>query len=512
MDGKVVIDVELNSKDFDRQIDQLTDYLEGLEEEYEVLSREEPFDGQAKELRKLSSEIVSTKKKITSLNNEKEKMNRAGMDAFLNSLGGIGNSINKLMKKVVKWGLAVFGVRSAYLAVRAAASTLSQYNEQIGTDLEYIRFALASALQPVVEYLIKLVYKLLGLINAISVKLFGFSLFGNATAEAFNKSAKSAEKLKKSIAGFDELNVVSDTSSDAGGGIKTPSVDLSKTNEEASAYVNTMKKAVDQVTSFWEKDWEDYFNNASGNWGSFIQGILLMLEGFYLTFKGIFEVIGGIIDIFVGIFTGDLEKMNQGWNKLLNGFVNILKGVISIIVGVVLTIAGAIKGIILDLINGIVSLVKSVVSTIKNIAVSIATTVGNVIASVFKAVVNGVLGAIEKILNSPIRAVNGLIKVINKYVPGINLGTLKTFNLPRLAKGGIISQPGRGVALGSAIGGERGQEGVIPLTDSQQMALLGEAIGKYVRIDNMIENYIDGRKLNRILQSSNDRTRFAMNG
>ena len=510
MDGKVVIDVKLDSKDFDRQIDQLTDYLESLEEEYEILSKEEPFDGQAKELRKLSSEIISTKKKITSLNNEKEKMNKASMNAFMSSLNGVGNSMDKLMKKVIKLALGVFGIRSAYSAVIAAASTLSQYNEQIENDISYIRFALATALQPVVEYLIKLVYKLLGLINAISVKLFGFSLFGNATANAFNKTAKSAEKIKKSIAGFDELNIVSDNSSDAGA-IKTPSVDLSKANEDASAYVNTMTKAVDKVTSFWEKDWEDYFNNASGNWGSFIQGLLLTLEGFYLTFKGIFEVIGGVIDIFVGIFTGNLDKMGQGWNKLLNGFVDILKGIVSIISGIVLTVAGVIKGIVLDLLNGIVSLIRSVFTTIKEIAITIATTVGNVIASVFKAVVNGVLAAIEGILNSPIKAINGLIKVINK-VPGINLGTLSTFNLPRLAKGGIISQPGRGVALGNAIGGERGQEGVIPLTDSQQMALLGEAIGKYVRIDNMIENYIDGRKLNRILQSSNDRTRFATNG
>ena len=432
------------------------------------------------------------------------------MEAFLNSLSGVGNSINKIMKKVVKWGLAVFGIRSAYLAVRAAASTLSQYNEQIETDISYIRFALASALQPVVEYLIKLVYKLLGLINAISVKLFNFSLFGNATADAFNKTAKSAEKLKKSVAGFDELNIVSDNTSESGG-VKTPSIDLSKTNEEASAYIETMKKAVDSVTSFWEKDWEDYFNNASGNWGSFIQGILLTLEGFYLVFKGIFEVIGGVIDIFVGIFTGDLDKMSQGWNKLLNGFVNILKGIVAIITGIVLTVAGAIKGIVLDLLNGIVSLIKNVFSTIKSIAITIATTVGNIIASVFKGVVNGVLKAIETILNAPINAINGLIKVINK-VPGINLGKLSTFKLPRLAKGGIINQPGSGVMVGSAIAGERGQEGVIPLTDSQQMALLGEAIGKYVRIENVIDNYIDGRKLNRILQSSTNRTSFAMNG
>ena len=38
------------------------------------------------------------------------------------------------------------------------------------------------------------------------------------------------------------------------------------------------------------------------------------------------------------------------------------------------------------------------------------------------------------------------------------------------------------------------------------------AIAKHAVINNFVDNYIDGRKLNRILQSSNDRTRFAMNG
>ena len=72
-----------------------------------------------------------------------------------------------------------------------------------------------------------------------------------------------------------------------------------------------------------------------------------------------------------------------------------------------------------------------------NLVVGVAKTTGNVIAGVFKAVVNGVLGALESILNSPIKSVNKLIKVINK-VPGISLGTLPTFNLPRLATGAVI--------------------------------------------------------------------------
>ena len=37
--------------------------------------------------------------------------------------------------------MAIFGVRSAYMAVRSAMSTLSQYDEQMATNVEYIRLA-----------------------------------------------------------------------------------------------------------------------------------------------------------------------------------------------------------------------------------------------------------------------------------------------------------------------------------------------------------------------------------
>jgi hypothetical protein len=84
-------------------------------------------------------------------------------------------------------------------------------------------------------------------------------------------------------------------------------------------------------------------------------------------------------------------------------------------------------------------------------------------------------------------------------------------NLPRLAPGGIINQPGRGVPLGSAIGGERGAEGVIPLTDSQQMALLGEAIGRYITINANIVNTMNGRVISKELQKVQNESDFAFN-
>ena len=43
------------------------------------------------------------------------------------------------------------------------------------------------------------------------------------------------------------------------------------------------------------------------------------------------------------------------------------------------------------------------------------------------------------------------------------------------------------------------------------MQLLGEAIGKYIRIDNVIDVNMDSRRINRILQNSSDRVNFASN-
>ena len=137
---------------------------------------------------------------------------------------------------------------------------------------------------------------------------------------------------------------------------------------------------------------------------------------------------------------------------------------------------------------------------------NIGSAIGNVIGNTFKSAINAVLRVAENVLNAPINAINGLIGTINK-LPGVSMGKLTRFSLPRLAKGGIINQPGRGVA----IGGESGKEGVIPLTDSQQMALLGEAIGKYITINASITNTMNGRVISRELKKIQNENDFAYN-
>lgn len=143
----------------------------------------------------------------------------------------IGNSI----KKIGKMALAVFSVRSAYNALSRASSTLAQYNEQYATDLEYMRFALAQGLAPILEKIVTLAQTLMYYINYLSQAWFGVNLFSNASAKSFqdmsksaSKTAKSTKEMKNNLASFDELNVLSQNNEIEAGGVGSvaPSFDL----------------------------------------------------------------------------------------------------------------------------------------------------------------------------------------------------------------------------------------------------------------------------------------------
>lgn len=235
--------------------------------------------------------------------------------------------------------------------------------------------------------------------------------------------------------------------------------------------VGTIVKYWDQIKNFFQQgiDWmksktDDVYNKFGKTIGVIyeyivfmIQGILDILDGFFSGLKGMFD---GLIKMIKGIIQGDWKQAWEGAKDIFNSFI-----------------------------QGIGKMIWGLFETISGFAVAVGTTVGGVIAAAFKAVVNGVLWAIESILNNPIKQINSLIGVINK-VPGINLSTLPTFRLPRMKVGGIINMPGKGIPVGggTAIGGEAGAEGVIPLTDSQAMETLGEAIGRYITINANITN------------------------
>ena len=225
-------------------------------------------------------------------------------------------------------------------------------------------------------------------------------------------------------------------------------------------------------------------------------------------------------DIFMPLYDGIvniLQDLLNWFNDIFTNIKNIFDNIIAFIKNVFTgNWKGAwenIKNIFISIWNIIKSTFFTVINVIKNVVVGIGQTVGNIIAGVFKAVVNAVLRTIESVLNAPIRAINRLIGVINN-VPGINLRTLSTFNLPRLAKGTILNAPGYGVPVagGRALAGEAGREAYLPLSDTQLLEELGSTIGKYITINANITNTMNGRVISRQLQQIRNDREFAYNG
>lgn len=599
MDGWVIVGTKLDSKQLEKDLKNAERRLQQYEKEAEKLTKAkakaeidlQPYEEQKRLIKESTNEMLQyaqteqevnkqldiEKIQLEELNkkyskqlgnldniNKKIKENEKNQELMKiqveetkSKLGGIdvdfnkiGKSTSNVIKKVGKWALAIFGVRSAYMFVRQAASTLSQYNEKIGADLEYIRFALASSLQPIIEGLIQLVYKLLNYVNYIAKAWFGVDLFANASAKAMNKGAKSAEKMKKSLAGFDEMNVLQDTSTSggsAGGGATVPSIDLSQWQGEIPSWIQWIADNKDIVIAgllgiaggliavgfglsiiqgfgiglilagivLLIQGIVDFIKNPS--WDNF----LTILQGIALVVAGIAILMGAWIVALVALGVAIVAYVIKNWDKVkeILGKVGswiydkIIKPVADFFVnlwqGIKDGVGSAVQWV-KDKFNSIVNFFSGLISKIVGLFKTIGTKVGDAIGSAFKIVINGVLKAIENILNFPIKSINKLIGVINK-VPGINIKTLPTFNLPRLAVGGIVNMPGRGVPVGGAITGEAGREGVIPLTDSQAMETLGATIGKYININLTNITKLDNRQIAKEQKKINAQNDFAFN-
>lgn len=213
--------------------------------------------------------------------------------------------------------------------------------------------------------------------------------------------------------------------------------------------------------------------------------------------KSVMEVVNGVITFFkgliqfiTGVFTGD-------WSKAWEGIKNMFKGVWETIKGIFSTAWEVIKGVfsvagswfstvwesIKKVFSGVKDWFKSIFSkaweaikgvfssvgtffgglwdTIKKKFTSLGSSVASAISNAVKSGLNSVINMIEDTINKGIRLINSAIKLANK-LPGINVGTIKEIDLPRLAKGGIID------TATIAMIGEQGKEAVVPLENNTE--------------------------------------------
>lgn len=163
---------------------------------------------------------------------------------FTKSSGGCMGAISKLGKKLTGLGsmlkrMALRKIMTGIItAVKDGFNNLAQYSSQTNADLSALKSALtqlknsfAAAFAPILSVVTPILAKLIGylstaltFIGKLFAALSGAKTFTKATAvqedyaASLGATGSAAEEAKKQLAGFDELNVLSDSSSDSGGG------------------------------------------------------------------------------------------------------------------------------------------------------------------------------------------------------------------------------------------------------------------------------------------------------
>lgn len=232
------------------------------------LQMEKSIDKADYQLDKVNSQLEQNVQKQKELNRAISEMGRK-LDSVDD--GKIGKSLDEsnkkigdAIKKVAKWALAVFAVESAYGFIRNAISTLTGYNNQLATDVEYIQFAIASTLEPVIERIVGWVYTLLQYVNYLAQAWFNVNLFANASEKNFKKANQSAKQLNKSLAGFDEINQLSDNFSNSESSV-SPSFDLSNTEDfQAPAWLEEIARLGKPIIEFFQGIIDKYGPVAGG--------------------------------------------------------------------------------------------------------------------------------------------------------------------------------------------------------------------------------------------------------
>ena len=159
----------------------------------------------------------------------------------------IGDSIKSGVKQVAKYALALFSLRGIYsILSNCAQSWLSSQNaqaKQLSANIEYMKYAMGSALAPVIQFVTNLVYQLMKAIQSVAYAMSGVDIFAKASASSYASMASSAKNAKnetKQLAGVhNEINNISDNNSNSGS--TSPSFDLSGIDNTPNSIMDAIK-------------------------------------------------------------------------------------------------------------------------------------------------------------------------------------------------------------------------------------------------------------------------------
>lgn len=483
------------------------------------LARNKQYQGLSKEATKLEEQIISLNSKLNQTKQEygqiagqiqeissKQSAWGRAVEKVKSTLKSSDNSVSKMQEtfkqfpnitnkintkvtqitKGLKQGLghilryagALFSLQTIYSALSGSANAwLSSQNaaaQQLNANIEYMKYSMGSALAPVIEFVINLVYQLMKAIQSLVYAFSGVNIFANASAKAYSSmanSAKEANKETKQLAGVhsDINNIQSnDSSSGGGGGNVAPDFDLSKIDSDMTSWIDKWREKLESFFEPLKKAWEkegkqtiSSFQNAFEQVKETVRSMgmslsevwkngtgQITLELFLSILQNMFDIVGEISKAWRNAWNTDdkgtklLQAMWDTLNRLLELIDKIIEKIKEFVANPVVqeyfenTIEmltnfwNALKGLI-DYITGIFTGDwEKAWNGMKEFSNSILGLIWNIISEkllIIKAVITNALNTVKNIWNSIWKGIkniasniwNGLLNKIDEIFPGM---------------------------------------------------------------------------------------------
>ena len=271
---------------------------------------------------------------------------KKGWDYAKKLAATIGNTtgIDRTLKKLSKYLFALFSIRGAYAAINTIAtswlSSASLAAQQLNVNIDYLKYALGSAVSPIIDYIANTIYSIAKVIQTLIYSLTGINIFAKAFAKDMKKASGSASSIKKdlSLAPFDELNVLSQPSSGGGsgsGGGLSPEWDLTEVDLTYNKWVEKLKAFFEPLVESWDNYGDslvDKVKVTASKVGGAISAVWKSFENVitngtvYKILEQILSIIGNIADAFKNAWNFD----NNGTKiiqNLADSFSNLLKAI-----------------------------------------------------------------------------------------------------------------------------------------------------------------------------------------
>lgn len=459
----------------------------------------------------LNSKLSQTKEEANQTKNEiNEAFQRRRLLKFGDGFNEIGKKIDKFKSKMTKLiGAAmVFNLlRNSLTNLRNKYITLLKSNDDFSSSLNQIKANLMTAFAPIYNACLPAINSLMNALSKITgtIAVFVSGLFGTSLenaknqakglSKALDETKKSGEEASGSLASFDNLEVISDSGSSAGGsGNSNPGIDYSGEIQYSQRLLDFLNKIKDFVVDNKEVILGLLAGISAGlvlikfgldgimalGIGLIIAGIVTLVQGiinfindpswsnFAVILQGLALILAGVaiamlavnaanpvawILLAIAVVTTLVTLIIKYWDEICNIFGkvgqwfydNVITPVADFFVGMwngLVDGAAAAWNGIKDVFSTVALFFKNIFSNAWNAVKKVFSVGGKIFDGIkdgiidgFKAIVNAIIGGINKVVAIPFNGINGALRKIRDIsFLGISpfKGLIKEISVPQI--------------------------------------------------------------------------------